>query len=391
MKRSRAYEVSIPLAIAVSLFGAAALAASAKDEAKQHFDAGNALVENEDYAAAAAEFELSVGLYPTKMGLFNLANSYKALNRYGDALDALSRLQREFAGKLGELAAEVASLKNTIEGMVGRVSVRVDRDGATVSVDDLEVGTSPLAKPLVLAPGEHVIGARLSGYEEATQHLRVVARARSEVAFALVPAAAPAPQPGAYAPAPTSALAAGAPTPSAAPPAKPIVDDEAAVAAAVGKDLSRPHAVWLRSRTARYPRFSDYMYDFYEGKKRGGVVLAAVLGPVFLVAGGVLSGVMFGMYGSKTTCDVVLNYDPDCKPVESFRIAGAVFAGVFGAAAVTVIAVGAAKASANKKRMRKIDALRQVALREPKLEFVGFAPLADTEAKPSGLALQWTF
>lgn len=387
MKRSRAHGASIALAMAAALWGAAAAAGSAKEQARQHFDAGNALVENEDYAAAAAEFELSVGLYPTKMGLFNLANAYKALNRYGDALDALARLQREFAGKLEDLAPEVAALQSTIEGMVGRVAVRVDREGAAITVDGAEVGTSPLAKPLVLAPGEHAIGARLSGYLEAVQIVRVAARSKSEASLALVVAPAVAPAPAGGVPIPAAA-------PAAAPavPPKPVVDDESAVAAAVGKEVTDQHAYWLRSRTSRYPRFSDYMYDYYKGKKRGGIVLAAVLGPVFVVVGGGLAAAMFGMYANTTTCDLTLSYDADCEPVQDFLIAGAVFAGVFGAAAVTVITVGAVKASRNKVRMEKVDRVRQaVALREPGLEFAGLLAIADAGGDPRGLALRWTF
>ena len=177
--------MSVALVVAASLIGATALAEPTREDAKQHFDAGNALVENEDYAAAASEFELSVRLYPTKMGLFNLANCYKALNKYGDSLIALARLEREFAGKLGDLAGEVTSLKNTIEGMVGRLEVMVDRDGASILVDDVLTGVCPLGEPLILAPGDHVIEARLSGYVDASRTVRIASREKLEVSFVL--------------------------------------------------------------------------------------------------------------------------------------------------------------------------------------------------------------
>ena len=393
MKRSVAYGASVFLATAVWLCGAAVQAASAKEEAKQHFDAGNALIENEDYAAATAEFELSVRLFPTKMGLFNLANCYKALTRYGDALDALARLQREFSGKLGELATEVAALQSTIEGMVGGVTVRIDRDGATVFLDNVVVGTSPLAKPLVVAPGDHAIGVRLAGYQDAVQIVRVVARTQSEVSLALAVAlAAPAaPALGAPTLAPGQSPATLALPPPPAVPAVPLIDDQAAVEAALGKDLGRLHTDWLQAKTKRFPRFSDYAYEFYKGKKRKGVILAAVLGPVFLVLGGALSAAMFSLYENTTTCDQVLNFDADCERVDGYRTAGGVFAGVFGAAALTFIGVGIGKAVVNKKRMLKVDAARKVALRGPRLEFAGLSPLADASGEPSGLALQWVF
>ena len=194
MKMSRGLLfVALVVALVVSLAGTAAFAASAKEEAKRHFDVGNAFVENEDYAAATAEFELSVSLFPTKMGLFNLANCYKAINKYGDALEALARLEREFAGKLGDLADDVASLKATVEGMVGRLDVKVDKDGAAIRVDGAEVGKSPLGRALMLASGDHVIEVRLEEYADASQTVRTLSGESREVSLVLEarPTAAP--------------------------------------------------------------------------------------------------------------------------------------------------------------------------------------------------------
>ncbi len=197
MTRSERPVSAFALAFAVLLAAASAAAepVDVKAEAKQHFDAGNALVKNEDYAAAAAEFELSVHLYPTKAGLFNLANCFKALNRYGDSLDMLVRLDLEFAGNLGNLAGEVETMRNTLEGMVGRLDVRVDRDGAAIRVDGADVGTGPLDGPLVLAPGDHLVEASCPGFVNASQTVRIVAREQREVSFALEEQPPPPPEP----------------------------------------------------------------------------------------------------------------------------------------------------------------------------------------------------
>jgi len=213
--------IAIALALAAWLAAAGASADATKAEAEQHFKAGNALVNNEDYAAATAEFELSVSIYPTKMGLFNLANCYKALTRYGDALEALARLERDFAGKLGGLAVEVQTLKSTIEGMVGRLDVKVDRTGATILVDGAEVGTSPLGGPLVFAPGDRVVEARLKGFATASQTVRIAARDQLEVALALEEEAAPPPAPviAPAQPEPSPAAVEAAPAPPTEPPA----------------------------------------------------------------------------------------------------------------------------------------------------------------------------
>jgi len=231
------------VATAAFLAAVSASAASAKDEAKLHFDAGLALVDNEDYAAAAVEFEASARLFPTKMGLYNLANCFKALRRYGDAIDAIERLEREFKGKLGDLQREVEALQETVEGIVGRLEVRVDREGAAILVDGVDAALSPLAKPLVLGPGDHAIEARLAGYETTSQTVRIVARDHLEVSFILVQAAQVPPSPAVVgptqAPPPAAPIAAAAVQAQAAPQkvapvAPPPRDPKGRVARAFG-------------------------------------------------------------------------------------------------------------------------------------------------------------
>ena len=168
--------------------GGTAPAQSPKGEAKRHFDAGLTLVESEDFEAAAAEFEASIALYATKMGLFNLANCYKALRRYGEAIDTVDRLEREFEGKLGTLEADVAKLKAEMSGIVASVEIRVVQPGASVLVDGREAGKSPLPRPLVLGPGEHVLEVTLDGFEAASRRIKLASADAKTEAFDLVPA-----------------------------------------------------------------------------------------------------------------------------------------------------------------------------------------------------------
>jgi hypothetical protein len=61
------------------------------------------------------------------------------------------------------------------------VEVEVNVDGATVSVDDREVGTSPLDGPVVVLSGSHVFEVRREGYRPARRRVVVVAgEARTE-------------------------------------------------------------------------------------------------------------------------------------------------------------------------------------------------------------------
>jgi hypothetical protein len=171
--------------------------------------------------------------------------------------------------------------------------------------------------------------------------------------------------------------------------AQPIVDDRAEVEAAVGGSVEDAHTNWLHSKTTRYPKFSDYMYDSYRGKKTTGVILAAAVGPGVFAIGGVISGVLFSR--GSITMDACGD-SSFCKDVaKRYYVGGAVIAGIMGAASITVVIIGSVAAKRNGDRLQKIGAIHTMALAEPRLEFVGFAPLTDEESKLSGLALQWKF
>jgi hypothetical protein len=159
-----------------------------KTGAKKHFDAGLSLLEAEDFAGAAAEFDASVKLFPTKNGLFNLANCLKALHQYDEALVQVARLKELFANNLdAELKAVVAKLEAEIRAVVAELTIQVDPAGALVTIDGREVGRGPLAKPVLLGPGEHVVVVSSEGRERVERKLNLVSGAKREELFVLEP------------------------------------------------------------------------------------------------------------------------------------------------------------------------------------------------------------
>ncbi len=157
-----------------------------KADAKKHFKAGNALYLAEDYAGAAVEFEESVRLYPNKNGLFNLANCYKALHRYGEALAVLARLKKELGHTLDdEIQEKAEQLAQDMRAIVAKLEIRVSPSGATVVLDGREVGTSPIAAALIVGPGEHEIVVSLEGHETERRVVRLVSGESREAVFSL--------------------------------------------------------------------------------------------------------------------------------------------------------------------------------------------------------------
>ena len=179
--------------IAMGLFAALLLAnqaafgqGDAKVEAKGHFEAGLALFKAEKYDAAALELEASVKLYPTKGGLFNLASVYKVMSRYDDALAAISRLDKEYEGKLdAEMRDVLAKIKTEITTLAARLEVTVEPMGAAVTIDGRKVGKSPLARPVLVDPGEHAVRATLAGYAAAESIVQVISRQTEKVRLVL--------------------------------------------------------------------------------------------------------------------------------------------------------------------------------------------------------------
>ena len=146
-----------------------------KEEAKQLFDAGLKLMHLDDFAGASANFERSVALYPTQNSLFNLANCYKALQRYGDALAVIERLQRDFSGKLKpEIKEAVERQQQDIQSLVARLTLRTVPADATIKIDGKDVGQGPTRGPLLLGPGEHEIEAARPGRRSERRTVKLV-------------------------------------------------------------------------------------------------------------------------------------------------------------------------------------------------------------------------
>jgi tetratricopeptide (TPR) repeat protein len=151
-----------------------------KAEARKHFDAGNALLRMDNFKGAAAEFALSIQLYPTKNATFNLANCYKAIYQYGKALAVLDQLESTFGATMNPaMQAAAREMRNDILAVVATLNIRVNVEGADVMLDGTKAGQSPIEQPLLIGPGRHSITVTLDGYER--QEAEIVAASGSEI------------------------------------------------------------------------------------------------------------------------------------------------------------------------------------------------------------------
>jgi len=194
--------VALALLLGSSLAGSHAEAqtgtegSAAFEEARQHFELGLQLMENENWDGALVEFQRSIEVHPTRSSLFNAGMCLKALYRYVEAVRTFERWQSDFGTAASEdERLRVAAAIEGVQGFIGQVSVSVNVAGAAVTLDGEAVGTSPLSGPVPVGVGHHVAEARFEGREPTREEVAVGARERVTVALQIAPAAESGPAP----------------------------------------------------------------------------------------------------------------------------------------------------------------------------------------------------
>lgn len=146
-----------------------------KELAKKHFKAGLLLLEVENYAVAADEFKKSIELYPTKTGYFNLASCHRELKNFMAAMDTIGDLKIKFAEELdGKWQDEISAFEQSVAEQTQEIALTVNVTGATVEVNGLVVGKTPLGRNLLLAPGDHKIEVLHKEHKDLVYPLTVV-------------------------------------------------------------------------------------------------------------------------------------------------------------------------------------------------------------------------
>lgn len=177
----------------VVLCASTAAAQSDTTRARELFQRGVTLMENQDWGAALVQLEESFRLHPTQVALFDMGLCLKGLRRYREAIAAFERLVDEFSDRGTEARVALARTElDALRALFGTVRVEVRPAGAEILVDGELVGTGPLAEPVALVGGTHVVQARLAGHEAVERQVAVVVGANTTVELALAPVAPPA-------------------------------------------------------------------------------------------------------------------------------------------------------------------------------------------------------
>src|SRR5689334_21093796 len=126
--------------------------AAAKADAAKRFDRGLTLFDEGDNAGALAEFKQVYQTMPNPVVLYNIGLVYAAMGRPVDAVDALKQVATLDALSPAQKERAQSTLADQ-QARIGRLSVTTVPAGARISIDGVDVATTPLTGPLQVAAG----------------------------------------------------------------------------------------------------------------------------------------------------------------------------------------------------------------------------------------------
>jgi hypothetical protein len=189
-------------------------------EAHNRFQRGTELYQENNLAGALAEFRRAYAIAPNYRILYNIGQLCFLLQDYPCAYESLGRYLGEGGNEVaGSRRDEVQRDLNRLQGRVAKLRIVADKAGAEVVIDNVVVGKTPIAEPVLVTAGRPQIRVSLAGYAPFTRVIEVAGMESSTVDVELLPIGVePAVQrrgPVADASAPQVLARPGAPTPVA--------------------------------------------------------------------------------------------------------------------------------------------------------------------------------
>lgn len=167
------------------------------DQARQHFNAGVALLqdpEGEKVEEAYRQFRTAYELSGSPKILGNMGFCAMRLERDGEAIDAYSRYLREVADIDAEERAQIVRDLQTLTVGVARITIEVNEPGAMILDERVPVRGARVTNAygpvngkieIGVRPGHHVFTAKLAGREDSPWEVEAYAGGKEKHAFVL--------------------------------------------------------------------------------------------------------------------------------------------------------------------------------------------------------------
>lgn len=143
-------------------------------EAKRRYQRGRELYEDNDINAALVEIRRAYDLAPNYKLLFDIGQICYQVPDYPCALRSFKQYLADGGASIpADRKAEVEKDIGKLEGRVATLKITANRPGAEILVDDVVVGTTPLAAPVIVGAGRRKVVARMTGTDPVTKALDV--------------------------------------------------------------------------------------------------------------------------------------------------------------------------------------------------------------------------
>ncbi len=163
-------------------------------EAQQRFQRALDLYEEGNLDAARTELQRAYEIAPNWRLLYNLGQVTYELHDYPAALAAFEKYLSDGGAKVPDARrTQVESDVQKLKARVARLEVASDVPKADVFVDDVAVGTTPLASALVVSAGRRKITVAKNGYATVTRFVDLAGGDSSQVNVELNDAPKPSP------------------------------------------------------------------------------------------------------------------------------------------------------------------------------------------------------
>lgn len=166
------------------------------EEALARFNRGQDLYRERNFPAALTEFRRAYEAAPNYRVFYNIGQVCFQMQDYVCALQSFERYLAEGGADVPEARRQsVQSELAPLRARIGSVEIRANVPGAEISVDDVVVGVTPLAAPVVVGAGRHKVVATLVDRSPVTRVVDVAGQDHAVVELTLASLRAPSVEP----------------------------------------------------------------------------------------------------------------------------------------------------------------------------------------------------
>lgn len=184
----RAFSLVFSTVLALTLVSSPPPAhAQDRDAARRSFQRGVSSYTEGNFSVALEAFQDAYRIAPHPSVRVNMANCYEQLGRPVEAVDHFSRFLIESPDAPADQTREIRATITRLRQTIGEVFLRVEPEGATITIDRMTILRAPVIDAIQLAEGAHRFEITADGFATVTREVSVDGGERQELRIGLTP------------------------------------------------------------------------------------------------------------------------------------------------------------------------------------------------------------